>query len=249
MPRENLCALAAILFLLPFAANASTTGFEINGTCLPSPGDCPVGPGSAGALTSGESASGGETYELTLTDGDRYSVAWIYSNAFYSGVLIIDEPVVTYIGTSPSAGNDVIDFDMFQTFYSPGSAINWSGPYDESIPLYLSSGVGSGSSISGFAEFDGNPLPTFTQRELGYTLGERSAYLNGLTGNTLTAGYELTFDFGVGTVDGAFGDGLYPGTSPIPEPNEALPLAAGLALIGFIGYRSKKRKHAHSFSL
>jgi hypothetical protein len=225
--------LAAFLLLLPSAAFAGD--IQINGTCVL--GTCPPPSGTSDALQLGQSigpASG--SYLLTFADTDAYSITWTYS-AWYNagGTEIIVNPVATYIGASPSVGNDAIAFNFFQNYYD-NSRGSWDGAYTETVPLALLGSVGSGSTVSAQLFYDGQGLGLVGPFGPGYHFGQNTVNLTGLTASTLAAEYEFTFDFAAGTLTGASA------SSGIPEPCQALPL--GLALAGLVCSRLGVRRRS-----
>ena len=235
-PVKGCCFCFAFLLLLPFIASAGD--IQINGTCVV--GACPPPSGTSDALQFNQSiglTTG--SYSLTFADTDQYSITWSYSASYTAaGTQLFIDPAATYIGASPSVGNDDIAFDFFQNFYdnSPGS---WDGSYTESVPLNISGNVGAGSTASGQLFYDGQSLPLVGPFGLGSHLGQNTATLTGLTDPTLAAEYELVFDFQAGTQTGA-GDSS-PAASSVPEPYEALPLGLALGCVAWNRRAARRR--------
>jgi hypothetical protein len=218
----------AVLLLLPSAAFA-TTSFAINTTCITGVGlgTCPPPfPDPSAGLTYGASVSGSASYTYTFGDGDSYLVSWQYAASYgANGSYILAEPTATYIETSPSVGTDTLTFNMYETIYdnTPGS---WDGVYTEYVPLFLSSNVGTGSTISGELYIDSTSggLGLVGPYGPGTWYGQNSVDLTSLgSGSTLVEDYRVTFVFAPGTQIGASG-------ASVPEPALALPV--GLALLG-----------------
>jgi len=228
---KNGYFFAAFLLLLPCAAFAAD--IQINGVCVL--GTCPPPSGTSDALQLGQSIgpTAGSS-SVIFADTDAYSVAWSYSASYTAGgTEIIVDPVVTYIGASPSVGSDVIAFDFFQNYYD-ASAGTWNGAYTETVPLALLGNVGAASTVSAELFYDGQGLGLVGPFGPGYHFGQNTETLTGLTAATLTAEYEFNFDFAAGTQTGASA------SSATPEPYEALPL--GLALAGLVCSRLVVRR-------
>jgi hypothetical protein len=201
---------AVFLLLLPSAALADD--IQINGTCVV--GTCPPPSGPSDALQYGQSTgptSG--SYLLTFADGDQYSISWTFQ-AYYddSGTEIIVDPVATYVGSSPSVGNDLINFDAYQNYYAGGPG-NWDGDYTETIPLALTGNVGAGSTVEAQLFWSGQGLGEVGPYGPGYNYAQNTVDLTGLDANTLVAEYEFAFDFTPGTLNGASA------FSGVPEPS------------------------------
>lgn len=230
-PVKGCCFFFAFLLLLPFVASAGD--IQINGTCVL--GTCPPPSGTSDALQFNQSI-GLTTGSYSLTLGtDQYSITWSYSASYTAaGTELSIDPVATYIGASPSVGNDTIDFNFFQNYYdnSPGS---WDGAYTETVPLDLSGNVGAGSTVSGQLFYDGQSLPLVGPFGPGSHFGQYTETLSGLTDPTLAAEYEFIFDFQAGTETGA-------SASSVPEPYEVLPL--GLTLGCVVWSRRAARRRA-----
>ncbi len=232
----STAVLCLLCVMLPSAASAdATASLQVNGTCVPGAGlACPSG----SPLTIETSNSGAGTLNILLGDGDKYSIGWTFSNSFPSGWSIDFSPIVTYIGTVPSVGNDVITTDLIQSYLNP-NFLNWDGVYSEGITAFLSPGVGPGSFVSGFLQADALALPTITQNGPGLTFGSASAFLSPLNGDTLTMAVDYTFDFGAGTQPGSIG-----ASYGVPEPVETLPAVLGFAWLCFFARRAIPRRYA-----
>jgi hypothetical protein len=239
--KKYLYLIVAAALLVPSAAFGAS--FTIDGVCVQGVA-CPLPSGSGDALSSGESESGfgppSPSNVLTLGDGDTYSIAWTYSASFNAGGTNISfEPTVTYTGTSATTTADDITLDMFENYYTSGVGVNWNGAYTEDAALVLS-GAGPGSSLTAQLCYDGTCLAALTQSGNGSSTKTNTQTLTGLTGNTLSAEYEFTFDFAPGTSSGSTG------SSPpsIPEPAQTLPV--GLALLSFACYHVVARRRSNA---
>ncbi len=238
---KNQYFLAFVLLSVTSVALAGD--ISIDGTCVD--GTCPPPTGTSDAIQLGGSISPtAGSDNLVFGDTDTYSVSWTYSASFTSGTAISVDPIVTYTGSSPSVGNDVVTFDLYQSYYDSGPG-TWDGLYTETIPLNMSGNVGAGSTVSGelFYYTDEDPTPQGLGLAgpfgPGSNTGTSSATLTGLDGDNLVAEFEFTYDFEAGTIPGA-------GASSTPEPAQALPL--GLALLGIAGYRVAARRRAFQTS-
>ena len=244
---KNQYFLGATLLLLSssaFAGAISIDGTCIVGTCPPATGTTTQPAGSIAPSGSVPLTSGTYTGPaLTFADGDTYSITYSYSASFPSGTTVFFNPVVTYTGTTPSAGTDTINIDFYQSYYDPGTSIVWNGSYSESIPLVISGSAGAGSSSLAQLFYYTNLAPTLQglgqvqQIGVGSHTGTNTATLTGLSGNTLVAEFEFTDVFGAGTTSSASI------SSPaVPEPAQTLPL--GLALLGVAGYYGVRRNRS-----
>jgi hypothetical protein len=179
---------------------------------------------------------------VTLPSGDVYDVSGSYSASYNSsGTNISFNPTVTYVGSSPSVANDVISVGLIQSFFdnSPGT---WDGTYTETVPVNVFGAVGAGSSLSSQLSYSssGNPASQSVNgpSPLTGTSGilSASADLTGLTGDTLTGDFELTFNLNAGSVPNS---GIGAG-SAVPEPSEMLPV--GLSLAGVLYAVARRRR-------
>jgi hypothetical protein len=230
-PVKGCCFFFAFLLLLPFVASAGD--IQINGICVV--GTCPPPSGTSDALQFNQSiglTTG--SYSLTFPDTDQYSIAWSYSASYTAaGTELSINPVATYIGASPSVGNDDIAFDFFQNFYDNSSG-SWDGSYTESVPLNIAGNVGAGSTASGQLFYDSQPLPLVGPFGPGSYFGQYTESLTGLNDPTLAAEYQFTFDFVAGTQNGA-------SASSVPEPYEALPLGLALGCVAWNRRAARRR--------
>jgi hypothetical protein len=173
---------------------------------------------------------------VTFGNGDVFDVAGTFSAAYNSGGTSLSiNPTVTYVGATPSVGNDSISISYTQPYFdnSPGS---WDGLYTETIPVNIIGAVGAGSSLSGQLSYNGQGLGVLTGSSGVLT---NSANLTGLTTDTLTADFELTYNLNAGTAPGA---GISsPASSSVPEPTEALPVGMGLAGVMYTVARRRKK--------
>jgi hypothetical protein len=212
--RTALLALAVPVIGLP--ANVTLTGPTVNFN------------GTAGPTSFNQTVSFG--------NGDVFDVTGTFSAAYNSGGTSLSiNPIVTYVGSAPSVGNDSISISYTQPYFnsSPGS---WDGTYTETIPVVPIGAVGAGSSISGQLSYNGQGLGVLTGSSGVLT---KSANLTGLTTDTLTADFELTYNLNAGTDPGA---GISsPASSAVPEPTEALPVGVGLAGVMYAVARRRKK--------
>jgi hypothetical protein len=174
-------------------------------------------------------------YLYTFGDGDQYQINWVFA-ASYNGTstqLSVD-PMAIYVGSNPSVGNDVIDFQFFQNFYD-STRPDWDGNYTEDVPLSLSANAGSPSTVSGELFYDGQGLGLIGPFGPGNNTGQNTVALTGLTDPTLAAEFVFTADFQSGTAPGANAAAF----ANVPEPAEALPL--GIVFLAF-GFRLVSRR-------
>jgi hypothetical protein len=214
--------LAVLVLLVPFGAMAADV--QINGTCVV--GTCPPpNPGPTDAIQfNGSVGPTPGSYNLLFGDGDAYTISWIFSASYgNNGTEVSITPTATYTGSSPSAGNDVINFDFFQNFYdnSPGS---WDGSYTETVPLQLFGNVGAGSVVQAELFIDGQGLGLVGPYGVGDHFGSNTENLTGLDAATLSYEYEFNYDFQAGTQRGST-------ASSVPEPYETLPLLGVVLLV------------------
>jgi hypothetical protein len=193
----------------------------------------------SGPTVSPDGSTSGGVFTLPVTvNGDSYVVSWDFSASFptsgpNAGTNTAFNPTVTYTGGAATAQADVIEIKFDQLFTDP-LATNWDGTYSEHIPLKFE-GAGAGSTATGELSYDGMGIGLLTFGGPD-TL---SKALTGLNGTTLTASYDVTYDFAAGTTPGASAT-----SSTTPEPAEALPVGLGLAGIGFALTRRNRKKSA-----
>jgi hypothetical protein len=215
------CLILGFTLCVPFAAKPAA--ILVNNTCE---GTC-----SPGALSNGNSTSGGFNFDYTFSDGDVYDVSGSYSASYsnVTGSTIVVDPTFTYVGAAPSVGNDTLEFDLYQ-FYSDANCCTWAGTYSETVPLALSSATGPGSTISGQLLFDGQSVGLAGPFGPGNYLVSESADLDfGPKDSSpfLLADFAFTAQFDTGTTPGA-------GASGAPTPEPAMDLTCGLGLILFV---------------
>jgi hypothetical protein len=215
------CLILGFTLCAPFAAKSAS--IVVNGTCEPT---C-----SSGALADGQSTSGSFNFDYTFGDGDVYDVSGSYGASYsnVTGSTIVVNPTFTYTGATPSAGNDTINFDLYQ-FYFDAKCCTWAGTYSESVPLSLSSATGPGSTIAGQLLFDSQSVGLAGPFGPGNYLVSESADLDfGALNDSpfLLADYQFTAQFDAGTQTGA-------GASGAPTPEPAMDLACGFGLILFV---------------
>jgi hypothetical protein len=173
----------------------------------------------------------------TFGNGDAYDVSWTYSAEYNSnGTELSVDPTVTYVGSSPSVGDDSLEFQYFQNFYDAGP---WNGTYTEIIPLYLSANAAGGSTVSGQLFYDGQGIGLIGPYPPGNYSGMNSANLSGLTDPTLSADFQFYFDFAEGSTNGASASAA---SSSAPEPAQTWPTAIFL-LVG-VYYRFVWRRRS-----
>lgn len=226
-------SLPLSLLLLPCLAPASS--IRINGTCVV--GTCTSGPGDALQMGQSEGPTTGSS--PLVINLDSFQIDWTYS-AFYdaNGTHLTVTPTVTYLGLTPSVGNDMITFEYFQNFYDPQPGA-WIGSYTEIVPLTLSANAGPGSTISAELSYDTFGLGLVGPYGPGTYTETHTRDLSGLINPadpTLAALFTFNFHFMPGTTNNSFG------TSPasVPEPSQAVP--AGLALLGGLWHVAARRR-------
>jgi hypothetical protein len=170
---------------------------------------------------------------VTLADGDVYNVSGSYFASYTAagGTSISIDPVIKYLGSSATATNDAISISFTQAFFDTRTGV-WDGHYTSSTPVNIMGSVGAGSSLTAEVLYDGQSLGAMTGSSGVLT---SAADLTGLTGDTLTASYDLTYDLNAGTEPGASIS-----SSSVPEPVEALPVGVGLMGILYIAARRLK---------
>jgi hypothetical protein len=218
---------------LVLTSAALADDIQINGACVL--GTCPPPSGPSDAIQFGQSISGNGSYALVFGDGDQYSIKWTYSASYTgAGTAVTIYPVATYVGSSPSIGNDTIAFDSFQNIYD-SSRGSWDGSYTETIPLSLSGNAGAGSTVSGELFWDGQGLGLIGPFGIGNNVGQNTETLTGLDATTLSAEYAFTFNFDAGTQNGAVAS-----SSPVPEPVYTYLMGFGLLALVLLRHRSRK---------
>ncbi|MGD1070142.1 MAG: hypothetical protein ABSB15_08375 [Bryobacteraceae bacterium] len=184
------------------------------------------------------SITGGFNFDYTFTDGDMYNILGTYSASYSTadGSTISVNPLISYAGTAPSVGDDLIDFTLSQDYFDP-SCCTWAGTYYETIPLFLADTAGPGSTISGQVMYDGQSVGLAGPFGPGAYLVSQSANLDfGAfdTDPTLSVVFQLDAQFDAGTLPGASA------SSAAPEPPTIIPCVVGLILIAY-GSRARKR--------
>lgn len=212
----------------PFAAQSGS--IVVNGTCE---AGCTAQP----ALSDGMSTDITFDFNYSFVDGDTYNISGSYDASYSSadGSTLGVYPVITYIGSSPSVGDDIIDLTAYQDYFDP-SCCTWAGTYSETVPLSLASTAGPGSTISGQVLYDGQSVGLVGPFGPGNYLVSTSANLDfGAldTDPTLSAVFQLDAQFDAGTLPEASA------ASSAPEPPTALPCVVGLILIAY-GARARR---------
>lgn len=228
----NRYFLLGCILLAPLTAKPAT--ISVNSACQV---NCP----SSGALTDGTSTNGPFNFNVGFGDGDTYNVSGTYAASYSTanGSTIYFDPVVTYTGSVASVGNDTINISMIQSYYDT-TCCTWAGEYTESVPLFLSSDAGAGSSISAQLLYDGVSVGLIGPYSAGTYLVSQSSDLDFGdldTSPTLTAEYDFTVQFDEGTLPDAGA-----ASSSTPEPIMTIPCGLGLVLIGLARRRGTRSK-------
>jgi hypothetical protein len=228
---------AAISVTAPGVSQCSTAGCVVDSLNLPP----------------GQSTNG--TYNTTFTTGgDKYSLSVTYANSISAATGDISyffDPILTYIGTSPTAQADKISIDMLQNYASGPAPIYWDSPpdYTENVPFSLP----ANGSATAQSCFTASSTPTTEcLPELSATMsGDQSAheplgtgaagfpYLDGLT---LAQDFNVTFDFAKGSPKGASASS--PAGTSVPEPAQCIPAGIGLASLLFLKARQLRSKNS-----
>lgn len=208
--------LACLLFASGLGLASSIT---VNGTC--DFGTCPatdtLAPGSSIPLT---------TFNFDVTiNGDEYDIFGSYSDSNTtnspSGTTDFGgEVTAEYIGGSPTGQADDITIDILQDFTVPGT-YSLAGTYDEGAFVGISSGAGPGSSYSFQILYNGDSVGLLGPYTTSGT-HDSSKDLS-LSGTSLDADAQFTFDFAKGTTTGSY-------MTTTPEPGGIIPIAVILAL-------------------
>lgn len=219
----------------PFTAKSAS--ISLNGTCE-------VSCSFTAPLTNDESTSGTFSFDYTFLDGDVYNIAGSYGATYstLNGSTISVDPTITYEGASPSVGTDTLNFDLSQEYFDT-TCCTWAGTYYETIPLFLASTAGPGSTISGQVLYDGVSVGLVGPFGPGtYSFSESANLDFGAlnTDPTLAADFELTGKFGAGTLPGTTASSI----TATPEPATALPCGLGLILIY---YGLRRRNHSRNY--
>jgi hypothetical protein len=223
-----------LVFMLggPFAAKSQQ--ININSACQ-------VNCGPNAPLSNGQSTSGTFNFDYTVAgDNDKYDISGSYGGSYSSvnGSTIMVDPVVTYIGTTPSAGSDTITFDYLLDYFDD-SAGSWAGTYYESGQL----NVTAPGSLSAQLLYDSLSVGLATQTGIGTTTfsNSKSLAFGALdTSDTLSADYNFVFNFSAGTTEGA--NDSAPSISATPEPAMAVP--CGLCLL-LATWQVRRRNRLH----
>ena len=261
------CALLALT--VPVVGfSAAVTGINVGTSNLAAPvpfgipagstptacgyGSCTSASLTAGALTlGGTPATGSYNFNVTAADGDIYNVAGTFKNTFTGGTFLGFFPTVTYEGNAihgaiSAVAQDTITLDMLQDFVFGNNATDWSGSYNEKLPLVLpvagsqASGQVLYSTLSTSGTLMNGPE---TVGELGPVFGTGvynltgTAALNPLTGNYLASDFQFTFVFPGGTATPIGGFISSPPAS-VPEPAQTIPAAMGL--VGLLLFKARK---------
>jgi hypothetical protein len=143
---------------------------------------------------------------------------------------------VTYIGASPSATADTINFNLLGSIYD-SAASNWDGTYSEHIPFVNSAGVtGTGELF-----VDGQGVGAVSKGAGSYPATSISALLTGITGPTLSEAFDFSFSFAAGSVDLTAGSSPFVSPTATPEPATVIPAALSLAGFALVAIRRRKQ--------
>jgi hypothetical protein len=240
------CALVALAF--PMLGLPAAITVNAPGVSLCSTAGCAV---DSLNLPPGQSTSG--TYNTAFTTGgDAYKLSVSYANSISAATGSISyffDPILTYVGTTPTAQADTIKIDMLQNFASGPAPIYWDSPpdYTEDVPF----SIPANASATAQACFTASSTPTTECLALltATTSGLQSShsplgtgtpgfpYLDGLT---LAEDFDITYTFAKGTPTGASASS--PSTSAVPEPSQCIPAGIGLASLLFLKARRLRSK-------
>jgi hypothetical protein len=224
----RLAIVALTLPVLGFCANLGTS-ISANGTCEYG-APCPNVDTPATAVGIGQHSSDTFNFDITLGDGDKYSVAGTYYNSYPPQELSF-LPTVTYVGSSATTTADSISLIMYQAFYDTTGG-SWAGNYCQTVAPFS---IPSGDSVTGIAEFDGNA-------GLGTQPGNSAKHCASLdfggkdASDYMDTAYNLTFNFQAGTTPGT------PIGSLTPEPVQTIPVALGL--LGLLAFKVRRFRSA-----
>lgn len=228
-PARYLMLLSCLLAFPALGISNTVTGIEANGTC--EVGTCTSGGLSSGALTLGGSTSSSYNFDVSA-DGDQFDVSGTYNNTFSSGTFLGFYPTVTLLSGTSAA---TVTLDMLQDFfYGTDGTTDWSGSYNEKIPLNLSSGTTGEGQVFYSTDLDTTPQSVGL---LGPVDGPGNYYLttsktlNNLDGDLLISDYQLAFTFAADSAPGT-------SVSSVPEPSQMIPLAMGL--VGLLIFSVRK---------
>jgi hypothetical protein len=196
----------------------------VNGVCVS--GNC-VTPDS---IASPGSSSGSTSNTITV-NGDLFGVNTNFLASFTSGTSFTADPAVTYLGSAPSTHSDSVIVDMYQSFFSPGTGVNWDGTYNEHFP----GTVPDNAMASAETFVNGQGIALLGPYGPGSYFTSASADLTNVDGNTVTYDVRLTLDFSPGLTPGSTFT-----SSVTPEPVETIPVAIGFAGFGLMAYRRRK---------
>jgi hypothetical protein len=212
------------ILTLAFPVLGLCTAVEINGSCIS--GDCTT----PDSLTQGTSTSGSTNTTLSLGGTNNFDVSTSFDASFPSGTHLDAFPIVTYIGSSPLSSSETVTLDFLQDFLMPGSNVSWDGTYHEDIPLSVS----ANGSASAQLLVDGQSVGLVGPVGPGTTDTSIFKGLTGLSGNTLSEDYQVTFTFGANTAPGS-------SISSVPEPGQTIPLALGMLGCVVAAFRRRQR--------
>jgi hypothetical protein len=237
LPRLALLALVVPLagFCASFQISGTGTGATCFGTC-PDPNSTST---AAGISPASGTVSGNYTATYTLADGDKYAITAAFNASYTTGIAIVFNPTVTYVGSTPAAAADSISLDLYQNFYDT-TGTTWNSPpnYCEYFPATVAAGGSATAALS----YDGNSIGTlsagpgtssqFKCSALSFSAAQNaSAYLN--------ADYNVTFNFAAGTTTGTSESSI--SATSVPEPST---MALGMLGSGSLLYFARRRRAA-----
>ena len=219
---SHIFRAAAVALAIPFIGISATQTVNVNG------GTVTYAPGTGTTGTFSEAIfAGADEYFLSATYNFGATAA--------GGTYINFVPSVTYIGASPSATADTINFNLLSAIYD-SAASNWNGTYNENVPFSNAAGVtGTGELF-----VDGQGVGAVTKCAGSYPSNPLSATLTGVNGSTLSQDFDFTFTFAAGVPDLTGGTSPLPPSSSTPEPATVIP--AALSLVGFALVAIRRRK-------
>jgi PEP-CTERM motif len=233
--RPNSVAFA-FLFAFAVAANASTVGVSVNGTC--EAGSCPASPLSFSSIDNLP-----VDFTFTLPDGDMYLIDGSFSgtnNADGSGFTVNHLFQVTYEGNTaggPSAA-DTISVQQFDAFQAAVSSVVVDRELIGAFSPAIAASSSASSCVNGTLGCLGPASPP------GSFVLTTSFRLSS-TGGAIVVDPTFTSNFGAGSPAGSYivwgQDTALP--SPVPEP--ATFGLLGLGLGGIIAVRTRRSHATH----
>jgi hypothetical protein len=219
---SHIFRAAAVALAIPFIGISATSTVNVTG------GTVTYAPGTGTTGTFSQAIfAGSDEYFLSAT----YTLGASASGGTYFDFV----PTVTYIGASPSATADTINFNLLGSIYD-SAASNWDGTYSEHIPFVNSAGVtGTGELF-----VDGQGVGAVSKGAGSYPATTVSALLTGLSGPTLSEAFDYSFSFAAGSADLTAGSSPFV-SSATPEPATIIPAALSLAGFALVAIRRRKQ--------